>query len=169
MLMCLYLMNWFIAMISIYMNHPLAIGASLLAQTILVAMSSGFLFMNFWFSYMLFLIMASGLLVLFIYMTSIASNEKFIIPNKYILMSIFLFITFMFFIIIKMDKYYLSLIFNNYPMFSLLSSKSPSSIMEKFYCSPYMTLTIMLMIYLLFTLVAIVKMIQHSSGSFRQK
>nr|YP_009185876.1 NADH dehydrogenase subunit 6 [Margarinotus merdarius]ALO70688.1 NADH deshydrogenase subunit 6 [Margarinotus merdarius] len=59
------------------MKHPLSMSVLLLAQTTLIALATGTLSFNLWFSYIMFLIMIGGMLVLFIYMTSIASNEKF--------------------------------------------------------------------------------------------
>ena len=57
--------------------HPLAIGLLLLLQTILICCTTGLSNISFWFSYILFLIFLGGMLVLFIYVTSLASNEIF--------------------------------------------------------------------------------------------
>nr|YP_010579439.1 NADH dehydrogenase subunit 6 [Lepidurus couesii]UNY33521.1 NADH dehydrogenase subunit 6 [Lepidurus couesii] len=59
------------------LTHPLSMGLSLMMQSILICLLSGTLFMNYWFSYTLFLIFLGGLLVLFIYISSLASNELF--------------------------------------------------------------------------------------------
>nr|YP_009659087.1 NADH dehydrogenase subunit 6 [Triatoma migrans]QCQ69471.1 NADH dehydrogenase subunit 6 [Triatoma migrans] len=58
-------------------KHPLSMGLMLIIQTILIAMMTGLLTNMFWFSYILVMSMLSGMLVLFIYMASVASNEKF--------------------------------------------------------------------------------------------
>nr|DAD54573.1 TPA_inf: NADH dehydrogenase subunit 6 [Panstrongylus lignarius] len=60
-----------------FTKHPLSMGLTLIIQTILVAMMSGLMINMFWFSYILIISMLSGMLVLFIYMASVASNEKF--------------------------------------------------------------------------------------------
>lgn len=57
--------------------HPLAMGLALLFQTILICCTTGLSNLSFWFSYILFLIFLGGILVLFIYVTSLASNEMF--------------------------------------------------------------------------------------------
>nr|YP_010962596.1 NADH dehydrogenase subunit 6 [Euphausia crystallorophias]WNI01992.1 NADH dehydrogenase subunit 6 [Euphausia crystallorophias] len=57
--------------------HPLAMGLALLFQTILICCTTGLSNLSFWFSYILFLIFLGGMLVLFIYVTSLASNEMF--------------------------------------------------------------------------------------------
>nr|QKN22823.1 NADH dehydrogenase subunit 6 [Linshcosteus costalis] len=58
-------------------KHPLSMGLTLIIQTILIAMMTGMMINMFWFSYILVISMLSGMLVLFIYMASVASNEKF--------------------------------------------------------------------------------------------
>nr|AZB51189.1 NADH dehydrogenase subunit 6 [Triatoma rubrofasciata] len=58
-------------------KHPLSMGFTLIIQTILISMMTGLLINMFWFSYILIISMLSGMLVLFIYMASVASNEKF--------------------------------------------------------------------------------------------
>nr|QKY63782.1 NADH dehydrogenase subunit 6 [Triatoma barberi] len=58
-------------------KHPLSMGLTLIIQTITVATMTGLMVNMFWFSYILVISMLSGMLVLFIYMASVASNEKF--------------------------------------------------------------------------------------------
>nr|YP_009159448.1 NADH dehydrogenase subunit 6 [Palaemon serenus]AKQ09493.1 NADH dehydrogenase subunit 6 [Palaemon serenus] len=59
------------------MTHPLAMGLTLITQTILICVTSGLLSSLSWFSYILFLIFLGATLVLFIYVASLASNEIF--------------------------------------------------------------------------------------------
>nr|YP_009488350.1 NADH dehydrogenase subunit 6 [Dictyla platyoma]AWD31609.1 NADH dehydrogenase subunit 6 [Dictyla platyoma] len=64
------------------MMTPLSMIFILITQTFLISLISATLTSTFWYSYMLILIMISGLLVMFMYMASIASNEKFKISAK---------------------------------------------------------------------------------------
>lgn len=64
------------------MHHPLAIGLALLMQTLFIALSTGLVAPSFWFSYILFLVFLGGMLVLFIYVASLASNEIFRFSTK---------------------------------------------------------------------------------------
>nr|QBS48158.1 NADH dehydrogenase subunit 6 [Pandalus hypsinotus] len=57
--------------------HPLAAGTALLAQTIFICVAAGLQNKSMWFSYILFLIFLGAMLVLFIYVASLASNEAF--------------------------------------------------------------------------------------------
>nr|YP_010352242.1 NADH dehydrogenase subunit 6 [Reticulitermes dabieshanensis]UOL50336.1 NADH dehydrogenase subunit 6 [Reticulitermes dabieshanensis] len=70
------------SMMSTQMKHPLAMGMMLLLQTMMTCMISGTMYKSFWFSYILFMIMIGGMLVLFMYMTSLASNEMFYPTSK---------------------------------------------------------------------------------------
>jgi NADH-ubiquinone oxidoreductase chain 6 len=71
-------------------KHPLAIGLILLIQTTIVCLIRGTIYRRFWFSYILFIIMIGGMLVLFIYITSLTSNEIFSPSNKIILTTLIL-------------------------------------------------------------------------------
>nr|YP_009937421.1 NADH dehydrogenase subunit 6 [Trigonopterus carinirostris]QNT26931.1 NADH dehydrogenase subunit 6 [Trigonopterus carinirostris] len=161
------MMNWTFSMLFLGMNHPLSMGSILLIQTILVALYSGLIFLNFWFSYILFLVMIGGMLVMFMYMTSIASNEKFNLPKHSMYYS---FISLMVTIL-------MTLFLDNYTFIQFFSSIS--SIQQTFHLSnlsmmkyfnfPGLYFMISLMIYLLITLIAIVKMIDKTQGTLRQK
>jgi NADH-ubiquinone oxidoreductase chain 6 len=68
-------------------------GLVLLIQTLIVALLTGVLASSFWFSYILFLVFLGGMLVLFIYVTRLASNEMFSISAKSLLLTGALFTT----------------------------------------------------------------------------
>uniref|UniRef100_UPI0031F343C4 NADH dehydrogenase subunit 6 n=1 Tax=Taiwanaptera montana TaxID=3135762 RepID=UPI0031F343C4 len=72
----------FMSMILPWTHHPMAMGCLMLVMTMMIAVMSGLLMKNFLMSYMLVMIMVSGLLVLFIYMASILPNSKFNLSMK---------------------------------------------------------------------------------------
>nr|YP_009727430.1 NADH dehydrogenase subunit 6 [Diamesus osculans]QIA46744.1 NADH dehydrogenase subunit 6 [Diamesus osculans] len=148
----------------IFMSHPLSMGLILLSQTILIALMSGIISLNFWFSYILFLIMIGGMLVLFIYMTSVASNEKFKFSLSLMIMNLILLIfsvplLFMDNMIIYMNNLNYENI-NNEELFLSLS---------KYFNFPSSIILIMMMMYLFITLIAVVKITNISYGPLRQK
>nr|YP_010022677.1 NADH dehydrogenase subunit 6 [Lucilia papuensis]QOP39525.1 NADH dehydrogenase subunit 6 [Lucilia papuensis] len=151
------------------MKHPLAMGLILLIQTTLVTMSSGLMTKSFWFSYILFLVFLGGMLVLFIYVTSLASNEMFTFSIKLLLISSMIFST-MIIMLFFMDKNLL-LQYQNleiksiYEMNSYLMENSLS--LNKLYNYPTNLLTILLMNYLLITLIAVVKITKLFKGPLR--
>nr|ARH54829.1 NADH dehydrogenase subunit 6 [Trigonopterus sp. 6 AH-2016] len=159
--------SWMFSILFMTLNHPLSLGGLLLTQTILMALMTGFFFLNFWFSYILFLVMIGGMLVMFIYMTSIASNEKFKMPKKSM---IFVFTSTP--IIIPMlfltDNFF-PLQLSLFSSMNLFNSQIKNLCMNKYFNYPGMLMLICLMIYLLITLIAIVKITDKTSGTLRQK
>uniref|UniRef100_A0AAU7VAD9 NADH-ubiquinone oxidoreductase chain 6 n=1 Tax=Stenopsocus dactylinus TaxID=3074940 RepID=A0AAU7VAD9_9NEOP len=82
-MMMLYLMASLLFMILFfYLNNPLTLGLILICQTLTLTFFLGTLSKSFWFLYLLILIFIGGMLVLFIYVTSIFPNEKFDINNN---------------------------------------------------------------------------------------
>nr|YP_009939845.1 NADH dehydrogenase subunit 6 [Ectophasia rotundiventris]QNV49160.1 NADH dehydrogenase subunit 6 [Ectophasia rotundiventris] len=151
------------------MKHPLAMGLTLLFQTTLICLTSGLMTKSFWFSYILFLVFLGGMLVLFIYVTSLASNEMFSFSIK--LMSISMLIFFMMMImLIMMDKNFL-MYYKNLEMKSMYNMNSfileNSLSLNKLYNYPTNLMTILLINYLLITLIAVVKITKLFKGPLR--
>nr|WMQ52319.1 NADH dehydrogenase subunit 6 [Ceutorhynchus cf. asper XHL-2023] len=166
--MYMMMMNIMLSIMFIFMNHPLSLGCVLFLQTILIALISGHFCMNYWFSYILFLIMIGGMLVMFIYMTSIASNEKFKMPK----MMLLFFITFM--ALIFVTTMFMDPLMPNNMIFILNKMNQSSEILmnfslNKLFNYPNMQFILFLMIYLLITLIAIVKIVGKNIGTLRQK
>lgn len=153
-------------------KHPLAIGFTLLTQTLLICLITGLITKRFWFSYILFLIFLGGLLVLFIYVTSLASNEIFNISNIILFFFISNFVIFIIIFFIS-DKL---LILNNLILqenenliFIKSFIKENSLHLNKLYNFPINLVTILLIIYLFFTLIAVVKITNIFEGPLRPK
>nr|ARH54296.1 NADH dehydrogenase subunit 6 [Curculionidae sp. 3 AH-2016] len=159
--------SWMFSMFFMIMNHPMSLGGILVIQTILMALTTGFLFMNFWFSYIIFLVMIGGLLVMFIYMTSIASNEKFEFPKNFIYMIMLSF--FIMAIMFKFKDNFYTFQFYNLSMLKMFSFPIKNFNLNKYFNYPGMFVLTLLMIYLLITLIAIVKITGKNYGSLRQK
>nr|QNP09763.1 NADH dehydrogenase subunit 6 [Ochthebius sp. IBE<ESP> AN76] len=164
MILIMLMMNITFSTIFLFMIHPLSMGMILLSQTIIISLITGFLNYNYWFSYILFIIMIGGMLVLFIYMTSIASNEKFKFNNKLLLFSMFMImITMILFLIMDMFNFNMNDFNNNlYFNYNYLT-------LSKFYNTPSNMIMFMMIMYLLITLIAIVKITDFKLGPLRQK
>nr|AND96208.1 NADH deshydrogenase subunit 6 [Phalops barbicornis] len=146
----------------IWLKHPLTLGMTLLIQTINMALCLGYFNLNYWFSYILFLIMIGGMLVLFIYMTSIASNEKFFPSIKLFLFSMFM-ITLYLSITLMIDPFYTNL--SNYYKINLIHNIDWS--LNKYLNFPNNMIMYMLIMYLLITLLAVVKITSFKKGPLR--
>nr|YP_010693084.1 NADH dehydrogenase subunit 6 [Dacus durbanensis]WCB98265.1 NADH dehydrogenase subunit 6 [Dacus durbanensis] len=157
--------------IFIQMNHPLAMGLMLLIQTLQICLLTGLMAKSFWFSYILFLIFLGGMLVLFIYVTSLASNEMFSLSMKLSLMSLIIMMTLML-IFALTDKTSIAPFLttletqNNYNLNIFLTENALN--LNKLYNFPTNIITILLMNYLLITLIAVVKITKLFYGPLRQ-
>nr|ALO71173.1 NADH deshydrogenase subunit 6 [Sunius melanocephalus] len=161
-MLLLLLLSLNFSLIFLMMNHPLSMGMVLLSQVIITSLISGILSMNFWFSYILFLIMIGGMLVLFIYMTSVASNEKFKFNMNLLISTIMI-------MIIIMLIYNMNLFLNNLLNFSLnLLNYENYIYLNKFINWPSNFIMFMMIIYLFITLIAVVKITNIKSGPLRQ-
>lgn len=142
--------------------HPLAIGLTLLLQTILICCTTGLSNLSFWFSYILFLIFLGGMLVLFIYVTSLASNEIF----KPSLISVLLITTFSFIGVVFLIFDPIILPWDNSIKMSsfekLFCYSKDIQLISTIYRATNINLTIFIVFYLLLTLIVVVKV----TGSF---
>nr|YP_010580966.1 NADH dehydrogenase subunit 6 [Monochamus saltuarius]UZT27189.1 NADH dehydrogenase subunit 6 [Monochamus saltuarius] len=150
----------------LFLNHPLSLGLILLLQTTLIALITGLMNYNYWFSYIIFLVMIGGMLILFIYMTSVASNEKFKFSYKLMLILTISFCTML--ILLSLDSYYFNLILTNDLMNQNLNLNFKLS-MNKFLMWPMNLLFSLIIIYLLITLIMVVKITNIKSGPLRHK
>nr|ALO77301.1 NADH deshydrogenase subunit 6 [Brachinus crepitans] len=171
-----YIMIFFSMIMTItflFMNHPLSMGLILLIQTILISMMTGLFSYSYWFSYILFLVMIGGMLILFIYMTSMASNEMFNFSPK-----LFLLIMSLILISILMYKSFNLIIMNPFLknsnimeiMNTMINFKNENiNSLNMIYNKPNNLITLMLMNYLFLTLIAVVKITDINYGPLRQK
>nr|WKU83983.1 NADH dehydrogenase subunit 6 [Mallota florea] len=170
MQLMLYSLTLIFSFIFLQMSHPLSMGLMLLIQTIMVCCITGLMTKSFWFSYILFLIFIGGMLVLFIYMTSLASNEMFSLSMKMIFLSIISLIIMMS-MIFFMDKMLSSFNSINNEMNSISNLNSyiseNSLNLIKLYNYPSNMITILLINYLLITMIASVKITKLFYGPLR--
>ena len=154
------------------MKHPLAMGLMLLIQTLFICLIAGNYNESFWFSYVLFLIFLGGILVLFIYVTSLASNEIFTISIKILLIALST-LGLIILIIICLDNSFIqSFIYNNeiFRLFSLNSIIDENTVnLNKLYNFPTNILTVLLINYLFLTLIAAVKITNIFYGPLRPR
>nr|ATN41162.1 NADH dehydrogenase subunit 6 [Diptera sp. 59 LC-2017] len=165
-------MTFIISLIFMQINHPLAMGLTLLIQTIFICILTGLITKSFWFSYILFLIFLGGMLVLFIYVTSLASNEMFSFSTKLIYYMSMLIMMNLFMMILINDSSYFNINSFNNEMLSMNEQisfiKENTLSLNKLYNYPTNTITILLMNYLLITLIAIVKITKLFYGPLRK-
>nr|YP_009351089.1 NADH dehydrogenase subunit 6 [Longustitermes manni]AQP28501.1 NADH dehydrogenase subunit 6 [Longustitermes manni] len=142
------------------MKHPLAMGMMLLLQTTMVCIISGTMYSSFWFSYILFMIMVGGMLVLFMYMTSLASNEMFSPSNKMLMITMTL---------MPMLTYITPTVTNNKEMnmHNTMMESEITTTTTVMYNQMMGTMTTLLVLYMLMTLIVVVNIINVSKGPLR--
>nr|QRV62612.1 NADH dehydrogenase subunit 6 [Nectoboreus dolerosus] len=169
--MCM-IMNLTMTLIFMFLNHPMSMGLILMIQTICIVLITGFFSSSMWFSYVLFLIMIGGMLILLMYMTSLASNEKFKFSKKLSISTmIMMIITIIFNNINENMNFMLIKNSNTWEMINninLLKNENIQSL-TMMYNYPNLMITIMMINYLFLTLVGVVKITQSNQGPLRQK
>nr|AEW48964.1 NADH dehydrogenase subunit 6 [Locusta migratoria]AEW48990.1 NADH dehydrogenase subunit 6 [Locusta migratoria]AEW49029.1 NADH dehydrogenase subunit 6 [Locusta migratoria]AEW49055.1 NADH dehydrogenase subunit 6 [Locusta migratoria] len=152
------------------MNHPMSIMMTIIIQTLFISMMTGTMMESFWLSYILLLTFLGGMMVLFIYITSIASNEMFKIKINSIIIIVYMMIilsTLMY----NIDKMISTEMIKNSEIMNLnysINFKEMSTSLVKLYNNPTVIITIMMMIYLFITLLAVVKITNINQGPMRK-
>nr|QGU83703.1 NADH dehydrogenase subunit 6 [Eysarcoris aeneus] len=146
-----------LSLVLMTLNHPLSMGLILILQTIMTAMIIGYMIESFLFSYIIIIIMLSGALVLFIYMASVASNEKFKLSLKLSLLSMMMFMI----MYILISPFNSSILFNN--------NNIDKVSLIKIFNTMTAQMTLMVIIYLLFTMIVVSNIAKVTEGPLRMK
>nr|ADO60534.1 NADH dehydrogenase subunit 6 [Drilus flavescens] len=149
--------------IFIWTNHPMSAGMTLMAHALLIALMSGTMSNNLWYSYILFIIMIGGLLVLFIYMTSVASNEKFKISFSIMFMIVAATMW------TTKNQEFLHMSNKTMEMLSFNSNWINQMSMSKYLNNPLNLWVISMIVYLLLALIAVAKITNIKYGPLRSK
>nr|WMQ53438.1 NADH dehydrogenase subunit 6 [Portunus armatus] len=158
----------FILLLSILftrLSHPLSMGLTLLIQTIFISLTAGLSTYSYWFSYILFMIFLGGMLVLFIYVTSLASNEPFFFSWSAFFMSLAIL-----FALMPLAIFWDSLMGSTMTQLPLSSFSFDSSnvfIISWIYSFNLMNFTLYIILYLLLTLIVVVKITNLFKGPLR--
>lgn len=135
-----------------YLTTPLSIGCCLLLTTIRVALNRGSNFTDLWISYILVLVFLGGVLVIFIYVALVSSNEQFNVTLKPILPLIF-----------RMPIILWSIITNN-----KIQNNISIPWVEEVYRENLYILTLFLILYLFLTLIVVVSNTKRTKITLRR-
>nr|ADO13510.1 NADH dehydrogenase subunit 6 [Maruca vitrata] len=156
----------------IFLNHPLSMGLMILIQTMLTCLISSIMMSTYWFSYILFLTFLGGLLVLFIYVSSIASNEMFTISFTMKMMMMMSITIIIIMSIIKMNNlkwmnFNTNLEMNKFFNKFMFFNNENKINLSKLYNNQTFLMMMMMIIYLFITLIAVVKITNIFYGPLR--
>nr|AXI98854.1 NADH dehydrogenase subunit 6 [Pseudoniphargus sp. 1-Azores] len=142
---------------------PLFLSLLIILQTITLAIIINMITMTSWFSFMLIMIYLSGMMVIFIYVSSMASNELFF-PNNYLLVPLFI----AFAVAASLTS---SHMLNNPSDYTneLNMTLTKITIFKtmKMYSKPLFIMTILLIVYLLLAMIMVSKNSSFSYGPLR--
>lgn len=150
---------FFINLIFLFIFHPLAIIFVLIIQTIIISISLYTIIQFPWFSYTLILVFLGGILILFTYISNIASNEIFK-PNLKIILPLTLAPIFTIFFIRPKQNISIDRKNINFDQFINLTIFKPFS-------ESIMPLTLLIASYIILTLLAVVKITKIRQGPLR--
>nr|ALZ49976.1 NADH dehydrogenase subunit 6 [Camponotus atrox] len=151
-------------------NHPIMIMIMLLIYSSLICLNMCLWKSNYILSIFLFLMMISGLLIIFLYFSSLISNEQFKLKINFYLMILFLINMIFSYYLMKFNPLNLFIykykFHENYPM-SYINKMNFNNILN-LYEYPLNNLTTLSMFYLLFSLFCIIKICSLKYMSLRK-
>nr|YP_011010170.1 NADH dehydrogenase subunit 6 [Hermatobates djiboutensis]WPW46694.1 NADH dehydrogenase subunit 6 [Hermatobates djiboutensis] len=143
-----------------YMKHPLSMGMILILMTVNLSIMMNMMINSPWMSYILIIVMLGGMLVLFIYMASIASNEMMKYSNK---MMIIIMITPIWMTMIKSKEIKMN-IKNQMNM-----EFEPIMTMAQMFDYQNSIITVIMVMYLLLTMITVMFNTKIQEGPMRKK
>nr|QDP18133.1 NADH dehydrogenase subunit 6 [Algete brunneri] len=152
------------------LNHPMSMMIFIIIQTFFIGLMIGNLMESFWLSYILLLTFMGGMLVLFIYITSIASNEMFYLKSSNMFISCIIMIMLLITLMI-IEPMLMPDIMKNSDTHSLnlfIDLREMSMSLIKIYNNPTFLVTLMMMIYLFLTLLVVIKITNINQGPIRK-
>nr|UPL65335.1 NADH dehydrogenase subunit 6 [Pachyphlegyas modiglianii] len=157
MLMKLLILLTILSFILIFLSHPLSITMLIILQTLIISITTNLISNAHWFSYIIVISMLSGMMVLFMYMSNVASNEKFKSSISLLAMSIIMMPIMSFLLKPYPQMYYNKMMIEN----------EINSLMQMF---NYNMLMIMgMIIYLILTMIIISYIVNIQEGPLRTK
>nr|YP_009654781.1 NADH dehydrogenase subunit 6 [Molipteryx lunata]YP_010995006.1 NADH dehydrogenase subunit 6 [Molipteryx fuliginosa]QCI09336.1 NADH dehydrogenase subunit 6 [Molipteryx lunata]WOZ14014.1 NADH dehydrogenase subunit 6 [Molipteryx fuliginosa] len=139
-----------------WLSHPISMGIMIILQTIITSVVIGLSMGSFWFSYIVMITVLSGILVLFIYMASTASNEKFHSSIKLL----------MFLTVLIAVTMYISYKYNKIINLTSIFSTEILSLNNLFNCK-FKLITLIMVLYLFFVMITISSIVNISEGPLK--
>uniref|UniRef100_A0AAU7YTH2 NADH dehydrogenase subunit 6 n=1 Tax=Rhopalus nigricornis TaxID=3151526 RepID=A0AAU7YTH2_9HEMI len=158
----LFMMMTTMAFIFMWLKHPISMGITIIMQTLTICMITGLILGTFWFSYLIMITMLSGMLVLFIYMASVASNEKFFSSMKLIMFSMLMIMTG---VVMEINEIYV----DNEFMKTLTSISMESISLTSMFNMKFKFITMTMVMFLFFTMFTVSLIVNISEGPLRVK
>nr|YP_010381680.1 NADH dehydrogenase subunit 6 [Augilodes binghami]UDL72055.1 NADH dehydrogenase subunit 6 [Augilodes binghami] len=156
-----------ISLLTPMINHPISLGSLLLIQTTLICLNLSFSMKTSWYSYILFITIIGGMMIMFMYMASISSNEKFFSFNwkKNIFFSVLIILTFL---ISKNDISTFKFLMKSEETKIILNEIYENKTMYKMFNFNKINITLMLMFILLITMISVTNISSSFEGPLKK-
>nr|AKM70259.1 NADH dehydrogenase subunit 6 [Aiceona himalaica] len=162
MMKIIILLNIMFSIILLMMKSPLKSNLIILSQSLLLTLVINLMNKTSWISFMLFILYMSGLMIIFLYISSIAFNESFKNKINYKLIYMFIIMTML---TINMNK---NIIFENFNYENNLIFEDNFYFINMFILPNNLMIYFIMMI-LFFMLISIIWMLKMNKGPIRQK
>nr|DAZ91326.1 TPA_asm: ND6 [Echiuropus macronychus] len=161
--MTLFMISTLVSLIFMFSKAPLMLSIMIVSQTIVVALSIYTFLSTSWLSYILFMIFVSAMMVIFVYVSSLASNDFFVLPHS----------------VMWHAGYFLPLLaLLTYMLMAKQENhlKTPSNLSDtdltpltsyKLYMTNTSSITMFLIVYLLIALIVVAKISMSPKGALR--
>nr|YP_009515488.1 NADH dehydrogenase subunit 6 [Trinorchestia longiramus]AYB71599.1 NADH dehydrogenase subunit 6 [Trinorchestia longiramus] len=159
-MMLLSLMIIYLSLLFIHLTSPLSMGLTVILLTVPIALMMTIIINTSWFSLLLTMIFLTAMMIIFVYISSLAANELSFSSNELLLIPA-LFMLMMFY----------SHFMENTPLNSFAQTLSPNQfeMTYKMYTYDLFVMTSFLMVYLLVALIVVVKNSSMKKTPFRAK
>nr|YP_011010521.1 NADH dehydrogenase subunit 6 [Ventidius harrisoni]WPW47149.1 NADH dehydrogenase subunit 6 [Ventidius harrisoni]WPW47162.1 NADH dehydrogenase subunit 6 [Ventidius harrisoni] len=157
----LMMMMMFMSTMFVMLKHPLSMGFNLILLTMIISFTMTLIMKYSWYSYILILVMLGGMLILFMYMASIASNEIMKFSMKMTILSL----TIMTLSVLMFNN---EMIMMNEMIIETLENPQNMS-MKKLFNGQTSFMTMMMALYLLITMIYIIYITKSFEGPMRKK
>nr|DAC76776.1 TPA_asm: NADH dehydrogenase subunit 6 [Pseudomyrmex ferrugineus] len=165
----MYMMMMIMIMMITWINfHPMHMIMMLILYSIIISVNLSLLKKTFLYSIMLLLIMISGILIIFLYFSSLISNEKIKLMN--IQKSIYMILmTLLSTLILLKFKFYEQPVMKSMEVTHLNHIQNMSfNNLEMLYTYPFNSMSILCMMFLLLSMLSIIKIISIKSSPLRK-
>nr|YP_010885461.1 NADH dehydrogenase subunit 6 [Tenguna kuankuoshuiensis]WJE88882.1 NADH dehydrogenase subunit 6 [Tenguna kuankuoshuiensis] len=142
------------------MKHPIALGTMMIIQTTLMCVQQINQKYTPWYSYIMFITTIGGMMVMFIYMSSMASNEK--LKKNMLIMS-----TWMITMMITLNLIKSNMIMNMIETKLIILNMEEIKTTTKMFNKPKLYLTIIIMMMLLITMISVTKIASTFEGPLK--
>nr|YP_009339289.1 NADH dehydrogenase subunit 6 [Eulimnogammarus cyaneus]APL97179.1 NADH dehydrogenase subunit 6 [Eulimnogammarus cyaneus] len=161
--MTLFTLSTSLSVLFMFSKTPLMLALLIVSQTILVTLSIYIFLLTSWLSFILFMILISAMMVIFVYVSSLASND-------FIVLSYSVFASSLYFLPILMMAAYLLLSEQKNDTKSQMTLSDMDlgpMVSYKLYAPNISSLTMFLIIYLLVALIVVAKISMSPKGALR--